>query len=173
MNQKISEHHLSRKAILYVRQSSQQQVVRNEESRRLQYAMAASVMDRGMRTNLSPPKRQTSPRVTCTALAAPRAPDEKALRFRSATRTNVRIYATSRRRSAARCRSSRTTPSGPRHHSRAKRPRSGPRNRESRHARGATAAEGPRSYARPDRGDRPAGARYLRPRPPAGSGRRR
>jgi DNA invertase Pin-like site-specific DNA recombinase len=34
-----SNHHLSRKAILYVRQSSSYQVVYNEESRRLQYAM--------------------------------------------------------------------------------------------------------------------------------------
>ena len=47
MNQKISEHHLARKAILYVRQSSQQQVVRNEESRRLQYAMAARLKELG------------------------------------------------------------------------------------------------------------------------------
>jgi DNA invertase Pin-like site-specific DNA recombinase len=47
MNQKISERHLARKAILYVRQSSQQQVVRNEESRRLQYAMAARLKELG------------------------------------------------------------------------------------------------------------------------------
>src|SRR6185503_9324731 len=39
MNEKIKNHHLTRKAILYVRQSSTYQVVYNEESRRLQYAM--------------------------------------------------------------------------------------------------------------------------------------
>jgi DNA invertase Pin-like site-specific DNA recombinase len=39
MNEKIKKHHLTRKAILYVRQSSSYQVVYNEESRRLQYAM--------------------------------------------------------------------------------------------------------------------------------------
>ncbi len=36
---KIATRHLERKAILYVRQSSPHQVVRNQESRRLQYAM--------------------------------------------------------------------------------------------------------------------------------------
>ena len=39
MSDKISQHHLQRKAILYVRQSSLYQVMHNEESRRLQYAM--------------------------------------------------------------------------------------------------------------------------------------
>ena len=39
MSEKIKEQHLGRKALLYVRQSSQQQVLHNEESRRLQYAM--------------------------------------------------------------------------------------------------------------------------------------
>jgi DNA invertase Pin-like site-specific DNA recombinase len=39
MNEKIKNHHLTRKAILYVRQSSSYQVIYNEESRRLQYAM--------------------------------------------------------------------------------------------------------------------------------------
>jgi DNA invertase Pin-like site-specific DNA recombinase len=39
MSDKINTHHLARKAILYVRQSSSYQVVYNEESRRLQYAM--------------------------------------------------------------------------------------------------------------------------------------
>ena len=39
MSEKIKTHHLTRKAILYVRQSSSYQVVNNEESRRLQYAM--------------------------------------------------------------------------------------------------------------------------------------
>ncbi len=47
MNEKITDHHLARKAILYVRQSSQQQVVRNEESRRLQYAMATRLEELG------------------------------------------------------------------------------------------------------------------------------
>jgi DNA invertase Pin-like site-specific DNA recombinase len=39
MNEKIKNHHLTRKAILYVRQSSSYQVIYNEESCRLQYAM--------------------------------------------------------------------------------------------------------------------------------------
>ena len=39
MSDKISSHHLQRKAILYVRQSSSYQVIHNKESRRLQYAM--------------------------------------------------------------------------------------------------------------------------------------
>jgi hypothetical protein len=36
---KIGPHHLERKAILYVRQSSAHQVLHNRESRTLQYAM--------------------------------------------------------------------------------------------------------------------------------------
>ena len=39
MNERVGQHHLNRKAIVYVRQSSQYQVMHNEESRRLQYAM--------------------------------------------------------------------------------------------------------------------------------------
>lgn len=39
MNERIQSQHLSRKAILYVRQSSMMQVHRNQESQRLQYAM--------------------------------------------------------------------------------------------------------------------------------------
>jgi DNA invertase Pin-like site-specific DNA recombinase len=39
MSDKIHPRHLARKAILYVRQSSSHQVIYNEESRRLQYAM--------------------------------------------------------------------------------------------------------------------------------------
>jgi DNA invertase Pin-like site-specific DNA recombinase len=39
MSDKIGPHHLERKAILYVRQSSPYQVAHNAESRRLQYAM--------------------------------------------------------------------------------------------------------------------------------------
>lgn len=39
MSEKVTERHLQRKALLYVRQSSQAQVANNEESRRLQYAM--------------------------------------------------------------------------------------------------------------------------------------
>ncbi|MEO2019064.1 MAG: recombinase family protein [Fuerstiella sp.] len=39
MSEKITGHHLQRKAILYVRQSSAFQVTHNAESRRLQYAM--------------------------------------------------------------------------------------------------------------------------------------
>lgn len=39
MSDKIQSHHLARKALLYIRQSSPHQVLHNEESRRLQYAM--------------------------------------------------------------------------------------------------------------------------------------
>jgi DNA invertase Pin-like site-specific DNA recombinase len=39
MSEKIKPHHLDRKAVLYVRQSSAQQVMHNQESRALQYAM--------------------------------------------------------------------------------------------------------------------------------------
>lgn len=39
MSDKIQAHHLARRAVLYVRQSTGYQVFHNEESRRLQYAM--------------------------------------------------------------------------------------------------------------------------------------
>ena len=39
MTDKILPHHLERKAMLYVRQSSAHQVLHNRESRALQYAM--------------------------------------------------------------------------------------------------------------------------------------
>ncbi len=39
MSDKITERHLGRKAMLYIRQSTMQQLLHNEESRRLQYAM--------------------------------------------------------------------------------------------------------------------------------------
>jgi len=39
MSEKIKPHHLERKAVLYVRQSSTHQVIHNRESRSLQYAM--------------------------------------------------------------------------------------------------------------------------------------
>lgn len=39
MSDKIKDQHLQRKAILYIRQSSTYQVIHNEESRKLQYAM--------------------------------------------------------------------------------------------------------------------------------------
>ena len=39
MSDKIKSHHLDRKAILYVRQSSTYQVTNNIESQKLQYAM--------------------------------------------------------------------------------------------------------------------------------------
>ena len=39
MHEKIGPHHLERKAILYVRQSSAHQVLHNRESSTLQYAM--------------------------------------------------------------------------------------------------------------------------------------
>ena len=39
LNQKILLHHLERKAVVYIRQSSLQQVKQNLESQRLQYAL--------------------------------------------------------------------------------------------------------------------------------------
>jgi DNA invertase Pin-like site-specific DNA recombinase len=47
MNEKINPHHLTRKAVLYVRQSTFSQVLRNEESRRLQYGMRQRLLEFG------------------------------------------------------------------------------------------------------------------------------
>ena len=47
MSEKIKPHHLDRKAMLYVRQSSVQQVMHNQESRILQYAMQERLRDLG------------------------------------------------------------------------------------------------------------------------------
>lgn len=49
MSEKIKPHHLARKAVLYIRQSSPHQVVHNEESRRLQYAMKERVRRLGLK----------------------------------------------------------------------------------------------------------------------------
>jgi len=49
MDEKITKRHLERAAIVYVRQSSTQQVLHNEESRRLQYAMKQRVESFGWR----------------------------------------------------------------------------------------------------------------------------
>ena len=49
MNDKIKPHHLGRKAILYVRQSSAHQVMHNQESRILQYAMRDRLHELGWR----------------------------------------------------------------------------------------------------------------------------
>jgi hypothetical protein len=46
MSEKITPQHLSRKAILYARQSSPYQVINNLESQRLQYAMEAYLLSR-------------------------------------------------------------------------------------------------------------------------------
>jgi DNA invertase Pin-like site-specific DNA recombinase len=47
MSEKIKAHHLQRKAILYVRQSSSHQVIYHEESRRLQYPMRERLLQLG------------------------------------------------------------------------------------------------------------------------------
>ena len=47
MNDKIKAHHLQRKAMLYVRQSSVYQVTHNQESRQLQYAMQRRLRELG------------------------------------------------------------------------------------------------------------------------------
>ena len=46
---RLTPHHLERKAILYVRQSSPHQVAHNHESRRLQYAMEQRLRSFGWR----------------------------------------------------------------------------------------------------------------------------
>jgi hypothetical protein len=48
MSEKIKPHHLERKAILYVRQSSAYQVHNNLESQKLQYAMQERLYDLGV-----------------------------------------------------------------------------------------------------------------------------
>lgn len=47
MSEKVTPRHLARKAILYVRQSSPEQVLHNLESQRLQYAMVARLQELG------------------------------------------------------------------------------------------------------------------------------
>jgi len=47
MSEKIQPQHLTRKAMLYVRQSSAFQVAHNLESQKLQYAMQARLRDLG------------------------------------------------------------------------------------------------------------------------------
>lgn len=47
MSEKLTPHHLSRPALIYVRQSSHQQLTHNHESRRFQYAMEQRVRDLG------------------------------------------------------------------------------------------------------------------------------
>jgi len=47
MSEKIQAQHLARKAVLYVRQSTAFQVIRNQESGKLQYAMQARLHDLG------------------------------------------------------------------------------------------------------------------------------
>ena len=49
MTERLTEKHLQRRGIVYVRQSSQHQVKRNQESRRLQYAMQARLERLGWR----------------------------------------------------------------------------------------------------------------------------
>ena len=45
----VKPHHLDRRAVVYVRQSSPQQVVNNQESLRLQYALRQRARDLGWR----------------------------------------------------------------------------------------------------------------------------
>ena len=53
MSDKIKPHHLERKAILYVRQSSAYQVQNNLESQKLQYAMRDRLDRKSTRLNSS------------------------------------------------------------------------------------------------------------------------
>ena len=54
MHEKIGLHHLERKAILYVRQSSAHQVLHNRESSTLQYAMRDRLTARWRHYDLTP-----------------------------------------------------------------------------------------------------------------------
>jgi hypothetical protein len=47
MNEKITDRHLQRKAMLYIRQSSPHQVAHHQEGRRLQYAMRERLQQLG------------------------------------------------------------------------------------------------------------------------------
>ena len=47
MSEKLTPHHLARRAIVYVRQSSHHQLVHNQESQRRQYAMEQRVRGLG------------------------------------------------------------------------------------------------------------------------------
>ena len=47
ISDKVRPHHLERKALLYVRQSSAHQVLLNRESSALQYAMRDRLIERG------------------------------------------------------------------------------------------------------------------------------
>jgi len=49
MSEKLTTHHLARRAIVYVRQSSHQQLLHNNEGRRLQYEMENRVRELGWR----------------------------------------------------------------------------------------------------------------------------
>lgn len=46
-SERVAEHHLSRTAIIYIRQSSPHQVLTNQESLRLQYALRQRAQDMG------------------------------------------------------------------------------------------------------------------------------
>ena len=45
----VTERHLSRQAVIYIRQSSPHQVLTNQESLRLQYALRQRALDLGWR----------------------------------------------------------------------------------------------------------------------------
>lgn len=58
MHEKIRPHHLERKAILYVRQSSAHQVLHNRESGTLQYAMRDRLASYGRNWVTGPIRRR-------------------------------------------------------------------------------------------------------------------
>ena len=47
ISEHVSAHHLSRKAVIYVRQSTPNQVLTNQESTRLQYALRQRAVELG------------------------------------------------------------------------------------------------------------------------------
>ena len=57
---KVRPHHLERKALLYVRQSSAHQVLHNRESSALQYAMRDRLTALGWRPSRDPEGRRVS-----------------------------------------------------------------------------------------------------------------
>jgi hypothetical protein len=57
MSDNIRQHHLDRRAILYVRQSSSHQVLHNRESRALQYAMRPPIAATLLPSGISPEPR--------------------------------------------------------------------------------------------------------------------
>ena len=70
MSDKIKPHHLERKAILYIRQSSAYQVSHNLESQKLQYAMQERLQQLGWREIEVVRERGQAPTIVLTGKTA-------------------------------------------------------------------------------------------------------